>query len=123
MSFQEQKRELADYGSVYCDRLNVIYEKDGKKYTPTGIYEGDCYFIYVIDYTSEEKELQKYESKVDLENLLTYKTEEYVVKRIVRKYDNDRIVIVKPKQFRYWIKSIALRDADDTFADITNYYV
>ena len=51
------------------------------------------------------------------------KTEEYVVKRIVRKYDNNRIVIVKPKQFRYWIKSIALRDADDTFADITEYYV
>ena len=123
ISYQEQKRVLTDYGSVYCDRLNVIYEKDSKKYTPTGIYEGDCYFIYVIDYTSEEKELQKYESKVDLENLLTYKTEEYVVKRIVRKYDNDRIVIVKPKQFRYWIKSIALRDADDTFADITKYYV
>ena len=59
---------------------------------------------------------------MDLENLLTYKTEEYIVKRIVRKYDNDRIVIVKPRQFRYWIKSIALRDADDTFADITDYY-
>ena len=113
---------MTDYGSVYCDRLNVIYEKNGKKYRPAGIYEGDCYFIYVIDYTSEEKELQKYESKVDLENLLTYKTEEYIVKRIVRKYDNDRIVIVKPRQFRYWIKSIALRDADDTFADITDYY-
>lgn len=123
ISYQGQKRVLAVYGSVYCDRLNVIYEKDGKKYIPAGIYEGDCYFIYVIDYTSEEKELQKYESKVDLENLLTYKTEEYVVKRIVRKYDNNRIVIVKPKQFRYWIKSIALRDADDTFADITEYYV
>ena len=122
ISYQEQKRILTDYGSVYCDRLNVIYEKNGKKYRPAGIYEGDCYFIYVIDYTSEEKELQKYESKVDLENLLTYKTEEYIVKRIVRKYDNDRIVIVKPRQFRYWIKSIALRDADDTFADITDYY-
>ena len=123
ISYQEQKYVLVDYGSVYCDRLNVIYEKDDKKYRPAGIYEGDSYFIYVIDYTSEEKEFQIYESKVDLENLLTYKTEEYVVKRIVRKYDNDRIVIVKPRQFRYWIKSIALRDADDTFADITDYYV
>lgn len=123
ISYKKQKSVLADYGSVYCDRLNVIYEKDGKKYMPTGIYEGDSYFIYVIDYTSEERGLQKYESKVDLENLLTYKTEEYVVNRIVRKYDKDRIVIVKPKQFRYWIKSIALRDADDTYADITDYYV
>ena len=120
--YQQHKTILAAYGATYCDRLNVIYEKEGKKYRPTGVFEGDSYFIYLIDYTSKDQNLQNFESKADLENVLTYKTEEYVVKRIVRKYDKDRIVIVKPKQFRYWTKSIALRDADDTFADIMDYY-
>ena len=31
-----------------------------------------------------------------------------------------RIIMIKPKQIRFWMKSIALRDADDTFNDILN---
>lgn len=113
---------FVDFGTVYCDQLNAIYEKDDQKYKPAGVYEGDSYFIFIIDYTSEERTLQKYVSKVDLDSLLTYTTEDYVVKRIVRKYEDNRIIMIKPKQFRYWMKSVALRDADDTFADITDYY-
>lgn len=33
-------------------------------------------------------------------------------------YSQNRIVLIKPKQLRYWLESIALRDVDDTFDDI-----
>jgi hypothetical protein len=43
-------------------------------------------------------------------------------KRIVRLYDHvdgfDCVYFIKPNAFRYWLKSIALRDADETFSDL-----
>ncbi|MFT5916715.1 MAG: hypothetical protein ACI81T_003225 [Bacteroidia bacterium] len=42
--------------------------------------------------------------------------------RITRYYNHqngfDCLLLVKPKSRRYWLKSIALRDADDTFMDL-----
>jgi hypothetical protein len=39
------------------------------------------------------------------------------IQRIAKIYGKDRLLLVKPKQLRYWLPSIALRDADETFAD------
>mgnify|MGYP000654576504 FL=1 len=43
-------------------------------------------------------------------------------KRIVRYYNHidgyDCIFFIKPRAKRYWLNSIALRDADDTFMDL-----
>ena len=36
---------------------------------------------------------------------------------IAKLYAKDRLILVKPKQLRYWLLSIALRDADETFND------
>ena len=33
-------------------------------------------------------------------------------------YGEDSITFMKPKNLRYWLKSIALRDADDVFDDM-----
>ena len=33
-------------------------------------------------------------------------------------YGKNTITFLKPKNLRYWLKSIALRDADDVFDDI-----
>jgi len=38
--------------------------------------------------------------------------------RIVRYYEGNVILIVKPDRLRYWIRSTAIRDADDTLADL-----
>ena len=38
--------------------------------------------------------------------------------RVVRFYDENVILIVKPDRLRYWIQSTAIRDADDTLADL-----
>ncbi|MCA9027597.1 MAG: N-6 DNA methylase [Planctomycetaceae bacterium] len=39
-------------------------------------------------------------------------------KRIVRFYDQNVIFVVKPDRLRYWIRSTAIRDADDTLVDL-----
>lgn len=38
--------------------------------------------------------------------------------RVVRYYDRNVILIVKPDRLRYWIRSTAIRDADDTLSDL-----
>lgn len=38
--------------------------------------------------------------------------------RIARIFDGDAIFLLKPSRLRYWLPSIALRDSDDTLADL-----
>ncbi len=38
--------------------------------------------------------------------------------RVVRYYEKNVILIVKPDRLRYWIRSTAIRDADDTLTDL-----
>jgi len=46
------------------------------------------------------------------------------IQRIIKAYGQDSIILAKPKQLRYWLPSIALRDADETFEDYikSRYY-
>ncbi len=38
--------------------------------------------------------------------------------RILRFYQRNTIIIVKPDRLRYWISSTAIRDADETLVDL-----
>jgi hypothetical protein len=38
--------------------------------------------------------------------------------RVVRYYDGNVVLIVKPDRLRYWIRSTAIRDADDTLVEL-----
>jgi hypothetical protein len=40
------------------------------------------------------------------------------VTRIARTYDEHFIFMLKPDRLRYWLRSVALRDADETLADL-----
>jgi hypothetical protein len=40
------------------------------------------------------------------------------VTRIARIYDRNFIFLLKPDRLRYWLRSTALRDADDVLADL-----
>jgi len=40
------------------------------------------------------------------------------VTRIARIYDGDFIFLLKPDRLRYWLRSVALRDADETLSDL-----
>ena len=54
-----------------------------------------------------------------LDNLLHEKNGETLrVTRIARIYDDNFIFLLKPERLRYWLPSVALRDADETLADL-----
>ena len=54
-----------------------------------------------------------------IDHLLTdQSSESLTVKRIVRLYDGQCLFLLKPDRLRFWLRSIALRDADDVLADL-----
>jgi hypothetical protein len=38
--------------------------------------------------------------------------------RILRIFDGPFVLLIKPDRLRYWLRSIALRDADEALADL-----
>ena len=40
------------------------------------------------------------------------------VQRIARVFDGPFILLLKPDRTRYWLRSIALRDADETLSEL-----
>jgi hypothetical protein len=59
----------------------------------------------------------KLESHLD-ELLLKQKGRALRIHRIVRLFDVDTLYFVKPKAYRFWTRSIAVRDADEAFASL-----
>lgn len=110
--------ELQDFGKVYSKALNVVYQVGSKKYRLSDVYIGSTSFICVFSYSDKDDKTRLRDTSSDIESLLEYVGEDYIIKRVVRAYTADSIVMIKPRQRRYWLKSMALRDADETFNDI-----
>jgi len=111
-------KQLDEFQSVYCELLNSTY----KHVKPFNKFETEsfigCSFYYKDKPTSilleNSEELDK-----NLCSIINNKVGQNInIKRVLRFYDGNVIYIIKPKQYRFWLKSIAVRDADETFADL-----
>lgn len=111
-----KQKDLDSYGKVFCSVLNSVY-KDLKPHAPFQSTSFICYPFYFKD-----KPTISFESSDITENsinkLLKNISGNTRLTRIIRMYDNNVIYILKPKKLRYWLKSVALRDADETFTDL-----
>ena len=110
--------QLDEFQSVYCELLNSTY----KHLKPLNKFETKsfigCSFYYKDRPTSSLLENSK-ELDSHLSAIINNKTGQNVnIKRVLRFYDKNVIYIIKPKEYRFWLKSIAVRDADETFTDL-----
>lgn len=109
--------QLEDYQKVYCELLNSIY----KEFKPLKIIPTEQFIVSIFYYKTKPSECLVKDTicDEDLELLINDKCNKSVmIKRVFKFYDKKIIYIIKPKQLRFWLKSIAVRDADDTFADL-----
>ncbi len=110
--------QIKEFQQVYCDLLNSTYDD----FKPLNSFETES-FIGCSFYFKDEPKRLLIENSEELEqNLYSIINKEVSqninIKRILRFYDGNVIYIIKPKQYRFWLKSIAVRDADETFADL-----
>ena len=122
------QEQLEKFGQIFCDTLNPIYAKNGKswqcgKFSQTQLFT-ICQFGYgknkgLSFQMFDEDELD------DIIKSLIYNNASnrgIIFTRVCRIYKHlngyDCVFLIKPHAIRYWLNSIALRDADETFIDL-----
>ena len=116
----KDKDALPQFAQTYCKQINTIYKQKGKELQLKTIFDGNAFYACEFYYTSEKINYKTIISDEEINELLKEQVgQNKVYNKILRIYkNNDTIILIKPKNLRYWLKSIALRDADDTFDDI-----
>lgn len=115
------------FARVFCDSLNSIYKEKGKQFYPLEHVESASFICLPLAYGDPEnpkKLLEKEQKQIkggNLQILIDNKQGTNVLyKRIIKLYQPDMVYLVKPKILRYWLKSIALRDANEVFTDLVS---
>lgn len=106
------------FGKMYCDILNPVYQ-EFRPLEP--ILLGDSFVCYPFCYGhSPQIELPDKEKIVPFLDELLHRrhSSRLFINRIFRLYEQNVIFMIKPNQKRYWLRSIALRDADETMLDL-----
>ncbi len=109
---------LDDFNDVYTTRINGVYKKNKLRALEPQAWPGIVCQPYVfgkgkVDWSGADELREK------LDVLLREKRDGGLsVTRIARLYDGPCIYLLKPDRLRYWLRSIALRDADETLADL-----
>ena len=110
--------DLEIFGKYYCRILNSIY----KNFKPLSPIVGKEFIAYPfilgdVPQIKIPSSIEDIESK--LKNLIDNRQGYNLwIKRIVKVYHKNVIFLYKPNQRRYWLPSIAVRDADETFVDL-----
>jgi methylase of polypeptide subunit release factors len=122
-------RQIQRFSEIFCKTLNSIYQKE-KSFQLFKIIDAGKYFALHFEYASEKLHAE-FENADDIEKYIESvipsrkeSKESTHIQKIIKVYGQDSIILAKPKQLRYWLPSIALRDADETFADYvkSRYY-
>jgi hypothetical protein len=118
---------LGDYIHTFCNVLNSSFSNPKKAFvgrifageSPLQMVAARLVNIAKREKTEIHQDHNLTEILADLDRtLLEEKSQSIYIRRNLRHYIGDTIFIVKPNQMRYWTKSSALRDADETYADI-----
>lgn len=113
-----QPKQLAAFANTFCDILGSVYKnvKAYKNYIETATFI--CYPFYFGQTPNLEfeniDEAEKYLKQLVYDNI----GQHIRITRVVRIYQNNVIYLIKPKQLRFWLRSIAIKDADMTFSDL-----
>lgn len=122
--FQNAKEtEISIYSNIFCKTLNSIYKIQEKLFQLSKILATENYYVLHFEYSGdsissileEVNDINEYIEQV----IPQTSTQKQVlhIQKIMKVYAKDNIILIKPKQLRYWLPSIALRDADEVFAD------
>jgi hypothetical protein len=109
---------LPDFNTVFTRQINTIYKKKPlhtleAQTWPGVICQPFAFGKCKLDWKGAD------ELKSKLASLLhEQKGATLHITRISRIYDGNFIFLLKPDRLRYWLRSVALRDADETLADL-----
>ena len=109
---------VSKFANIFAAQINAVYKKPavrpleaqrwpGALCVPFAFGEGN------VDWTDADSLQSRLDSLLHEKNGTTLR-----VNRITCIYDNNFVFLLKPERLRYWLPSVALRDADETLADL-----
>lgn len=119
-----EEKELFEFGNLLCEILNSVYEKNKKKFQQHKIIITPSFICNSFQYSSSalpRKETIEKSDKLEneLEILIRQKVSSSArVNRIIRFYHENKFYLIKPRNYRFWLKSIAIKDADEILMDL-----
>lgn len=109
--------QLKQFGDAFCQVLGSVY-RTLRSAEPVMLPGAICYPFYFGDAPAEPFESGDVGAK-KVDALLTDTVGTTVrTQRIMRVFSRNMLLLVKPAQLRYWLRSIAIRDADEVFAEL-----
>lgn len=110
-------QQLEQFREVFCKVLGSVY-KTLRSLPPVHVAGGICAPFYFGEAPSHRIEPGA-EGETKLEELLTAQVGSSLrCQRVLRVFTGNMLLLVKPPQLRYWLRSIAVRDADELFAEL-----
>lgn len=112
------QKDLELFGELFCWILNSVYEN----FKPLSPIVGNDFIAYPF-ILGDKPEVDIPTNIEDTEDKLSKLMDSRLefnlwVKRIVKVFHKNVIFLYKPNQKRYWLRSIAIRDADDIFLEL-----
>ena len=109
--------DLDEYGQWFCNILNSVYASGDDQFVsgePTISNSLVCYPFFLGE---PKKRTDKVINEKTINNLINTEYESLIIKRLIKYYSRKMVILVKANEKRYWLRSIAIRDADDTVND------
>ncbi len=109
---------LSDFNSSFIGQINTIYSKNPLQVLEAQTWPGIicqpfAFGIGKVDWSGADELKDKLDTLLHNQQGTTLH-----VTRIARIYDGSFVFLLKPDRLRYWLQSVALRDADETLADL-----
>jgi hypothetical protein len=109
---------LPDFNKVFTCQINAVYKKNplraiASQAWPGVICQPFVFGMGTVDWCDANELRGKLNTLLQEQKGKTLR-----ITRIARIYDGNCIFLLKPDRLRYWLRSVALRDADETLADL-----
>jgi N-6 DNA Methylase len=109
---------LSDFGRVFTRQINAVYKTNPLNALEAHMWPGIICQPFVFGYgTVDWSGADELAGKLD-KLLHEQNGSSLNITRIARIYQGAFVFLLKPDRLRYWLRSIALRDADETLADL-----
>jgi hypothetical protein len=112
------RKALSGFSNVFIRQINPIYKNNPLQALEPQVWPGVICQPFVfgdgkVDWSGADELKGKLDALLHEQQGTTLQ-----VTRIARIYDGSFIFLLKPDRLRYWLRSVALRDADEVLADL-----
>lgn len=109
---------VSEFAKAFTTQINAVYKKPALRALKAQHWPGALCVPFAfgesdIDWTDAASLQNRLDGLLHEKHGTTLR-----VTRIARIYDNNFIFLLKPERLRYWLPSVALRDADETLTDL-----